>query len=335
MKKLQILKIFFAAGVIFLTACEGENGEPGLNSLVLTNVIPDGDANCPNGGTRVESGIDLNGNGQLDADEATVTYVCNGTDGIDGTSGEDGANGSSSIISVTPLAAGGVCTLGGVEVTWGVDSDDNGELNGDEINTNTVCSGGISLINITDLAVGSAECSNGGIQIEIGIDDNGDGVLSAADNEIDEIRIICNGVDGLDGVDGQDGTFDMEVRLPFPAGNELFTTTEIMGEISPDNLISNFNISNYPGVTSIVLQADLATTDVNVECTLGLWNETEGTVLTNSGIGYSQLEFQVGESANFIEDLAQDESVDLLPVLFSEVQGVTVGFRNAVLILRR
>ena len=51
----------------------------GENSLVRASAEAAG-TNCPFGGTRIESGLDRNGNGTLDADEvdaAATTYVCN------------------------------------------------------------------------------------------------------------------------------------------------------------------------------------------------------------------------------------------------------------------
>ena len=41
--------------------------------------------NCPNGGVKIETGIDTNENGMLDENEVTDTvYVCNGEPGEDG-----------------------------------------------------------------------------------------------------------------------------------------------------------------------------------------------------------------------------------------------------------
>ncbi len=54
----------------------GTNGTNGLTSLVKTSNEPSG-SNCNKGGTKVESGLDLNSNNVLDNDEITSTsYVC-------------------------------------------------------------------------------------------------------------------------------------------------------------------------------------------------------------------------------------------------------------------
>jgi hypothetical protein len=63
------------------TALAGINGR---NALVKTTAEAAG-ANCAAGGTRIDAGQDVNGNGVLDAGEITATrYVCNGAAGSNG-----------------------------------------------------------------------------------------------------------------------------------------------------------------------------------------------------------------------------------------------------------
>ncbi|MFY1047568.1 DUF7151 family protein [Chryseobacterium sp. GP-SGM7] len=68
----------------------GSNGTGinGKNALVKTTTEASG-TNCANGGIKVESGLDDNNNGILDASEVTgLKYVCNGTHGTNGTNGQ-------------------------------------------------------------------------------------------------------------------------------------------------------------------------------------------------------------------------------------------------------
>ena len=61
----------------------GTNGLDGKNTLVNTTSEPTG-ANCANGGTKIEVGLDTNNNGILDSGEVNSSltkYVCNGTTG--------------------------------------------------------------------------------------------------------------------------------------------------------------------------------------------------------------------------------------------------------------
>lgn len=81
--KLSLMAVAFAG----LTACgdgddgrdgtNGTNGSNGLNSLITQTALPQGNANCPNSGTQIDSGLDQNGNGTLETAEVTSTqYVC-------------------------------------------------------------------------------------------------------------------------------------------------------------------------------------------------------------------------------------------------------------------
>ena len=63
-----------------------------------------GDTDCPNGGVLVETGIDENGNGVLDAAEVEDTpKVCNGKDGNDGAAGTSGPVGAPGLETLVVL----------------------------------------------------------------------------------------------------------------------------------------------------------------------------------------------------------------------------------------
>ena len=58
------------------TGATGETGANRLTSLVKVSDEPHG-SNCQKGGTKVESGLDLNNSNILDSNEVTSTsYVC-------------------------------------------------------------------------------------------------------------------------------------------------------------------------------------------------------------------------------------------------------------------
>lgn len=80
---------------------DGTNGEDGSSSLIELMELPAEDANCPEGGTRVDTGLDdgegtaTAGDGVLGDDEIDATaYVCNGADGARGPAGADGMDGA-------------------------------------------------------------------------------------------------------------------------------------------------------------------------------------------------------------------------------------------------
>jgi hypothetical protein len=145
----------------------GANGANGQNALIKTTTEPAG-ANCATGGVKLESGLDANTNGTLEAGEinpALTRYVCNGIVGATGTTGPQGAigltgaqgaagtngangangtNGQNSLVKTTTESAGANCTTGGVKLEYGLDANANGVLDAGEINvtlTKYVCNG--------------------------------------------------------------------------------------------------------------------------------------------------------------------------------------------------
>lgn len=94
-----------AQGAVGPQGIPGIAGTNGLNALIKTTVEPAG-ANCATGGTKVETGLDSNNNGVLDAGEvvgAQTTYVCNGAGGAAGGIGVFNGNSILSNDTVSPL----------------------------------------------------------------------------------------------------------------------------------------------------------------------------------------------------------------------------------------
>lgn len=122
-------------------ACDGDPGQDGRgNSAVRLTAEPAG-ANCENGGTRVETGPDTDGDGQLDDDEVTQTrFACDG-----------GAR--STLVDVTVEPIGENCVNGGQRIDEGVDDNEDGVLDADEIDsTSFVC----SALNVVPIAITTA-----------------------------------------------------------------------------------------------------------------------------------------------------------------------------------
>ena len=135
-----------AVSLFALAACSYGGGSSqlpdnvGIDSVaVRSKPLPAGDADCPNGGILVETGIDENGNGLLDDNEVDKTEkVCNGGDGV---GGQDGSNGLSSLVAFSDEPAGANCPYGGMRMDSGLDDNGNGSLESGEIErTGFVCS---------------------------------------------------------------------------------------------------------------------------------------------------------------------------------------------------
>ena len=128
-------------------------GTLGVAELAQTNGQAATD-DCPNGGIEVVFGVDVNANGELDAEEITRREaVCNGADGsscslsnnedntyelscpdaepitvrngADGAPGMDGAAGRNSVFRESTEAPGNNCENGGLKIEAGF--DDNGD----------------------------------------------------------------------------------------------------------------------------------------------------------------------------------------------------------------
>lgn len=151
--------------------CGGDesNDAPASSPLLETTPLDPGEE-CDAGGQRVRAGSDRNGDAKLQDSEVTDELViCNGApgadgadglpgpqgrDGQDGKNGKDGqdgdqgekgdtgAQGTSSLLKLTPVAAGAPCCAGGVRLETGLDTNGNGVLDPSEVDatqTQHVC----------------------------------------------------------------------------------------------------------------------------------------------------------------------------------------------------
>lgn len=186
------------------------NGVDGLTSLVKVSAEPAGD-NCPTGGQRVESGVDLDRDGVLaPAEVQNTAYVCNGQTGSDGEDGAVGADGHHALLTLHSEPAGEHCPMGGHRLTYGQDLDRDGLLDSEEIQgTEYLCAGAsgadgkTTLVRAEVLEPGTA-CAFGGQLIRVGIDEDRDGTL--AESEVQTTTQICHGAPGADGSNGVDGS---------------------------------------------------------------------------------------------------------------------------------
>lgn len=115
---------------------DGTDGSDGANALVLTTPEPAG-ANCPAGGTKVQAGVDANGNGALEPSEVAIagtSFVCAGV-------------GTNSLVRTQQEPAGAHCAFGGTRIDTGLDVNGNGALDPAEVDpaaVSYVCSFGPS-----------------------------------------------------------------------------------------------------------------------------------------------------------------------------------------------
>ena len=93
-----------AAGATGASGAAGASGARGHGTIsVVTDEAPG--ANCVAGGKKIESGVDLNDDGSLQAAEVTATnYVCNGVAGATGAAGATGVAGMTGATGATGAA---------------------------------------------------------------------------------------------------------------------------------------------------------------------------------------------------------------------------------------
>ncbi len=214
--------------VIDLKGSDGTSGAAGKNSLVLTTPEAAG-GNCAAGGQKIQSGLDQNSNGQLDANEVTATsFACNGA------AGSAGAAGRPSLVAVTSESSGANCASGGNKVRSGLDANGSGVLDDSEVqSTSFVCNGHVGAQGVAGAAGASgknalvkstvesagANCATGGRKIDFGNDNDGDGVLAVG--EVSGSTYVCNGATGASGNDGADGDRYVGRILYTSAGTRL------------------------------------------------------------------------------------------------------------------
>lgn len=157
---------------------------PAPQTLIALAAEPPG-ANCAHGGTAVHAGVDVDGDGVLEASEVTSTsFVCVPPSQLQ------------ELVRVTPTAPG-VCPTVGQAVLVGFDLDGDGALDDDEVTSITNVCGGVTTVVRVESEPAGANCDAGGEAIRTGIDDNGDGVLE--DVEVDSTSFVCRPATTIEG----------------------------------------------------------------------------------------------------------------------------------------
>jgi len=171
-----------------VAVCNGQTGEqgvPGTDALVRSTEEPEGE-NCDLGGIRIDVGADADGDGTLSEGEIEqTTFACNGPDGQDGLR----------TLTRTETVGQPECEEAGVRIEYGLDRNENGELDTDEITSSELlCEGGdgqATLVDVDEEPPGQ-NCTIGGLRVSSGLDVNGDRVLDEA--EVTEVSFVCDPV---------------------------------------------------------------------------------------------------------------------------------------------
>ena len=171
--------------------------KPGDFKVIATDVAV-GDIDCPQGGKKYESFIDVDGSSTYDS-KIDTNYnskkICNG---LNGTASLSGANG---VIITTTLATGNTqCPTGGTKLESFTDLNSNGtyESGVDSFyNVKYTCNGSNSVTITSTIASGDATCPSGGTQINTFTDINNNGTYEAAIDKNSKTYKVCNGQKAL------------------------------------------------------------------------------------------------------------------------------------------
>ena len=176
----------------------GSGGGAAMASLVTVTAEAPGSA-CLAGGRRLDTGLDSNGNGVLDAAELRSSgFVCVGTTGAAGSAG------ASSLVALAD--AGSACAQGGRQVSSGLDSNANGVLDPAEVaSVERVCNGSVGSTGVAGAAgrnalialhseAPGAHCALGGTRVDSGVDSDGNDTL--ATGEVTATHYLCRATDG-------------------------------------------------------------------------------------------------------------------------------------------
>ena len=227
---------------VLLSGCGGDDGASGaagadgLSTLMAVRAEAPG-ANCAIGGSRIEAGLDADGNGSLGASEVSSTqYMC---------SGGAGSSAVNTLVQMLDEPSGPNCAAGGKAIKLGSDSNANGVLDAQELSsTQYVCNGangtngadgadGANGTNGTNGAVGSnglstllsivsepagGKCAYGGSRVNTGLDANGDGALGAGEVSATSYY-ICNAA-ALSWVEVTDAAVEARSNTGYIATND-------------------------------------------------------------------------------------------------------------------
>lgn len=200
-------------------------------------------AHCGNGGYRLESGLDKDNDGTLEASEIESTaYVCNGLNAVNG------------MVKVLDEPKGANCANAGQKILSGLDRNSNGLLEDVEVTSTEYTCNGVDAVNgiVRVLAEpAGAHCGNGGQKILAGLDTNRNQVLE--DSEATSTSYVCNGVNSLTRLSSLPST-------PNPGANQcLFGGTKVDSglDLNGDGTLQSTEVQTTSVVCSVQVLANV------------------------------------------------------------------------------
>ncbi len=283
-------------------ACDGDPGQDGRgNSAARISAEPAG-SNCTLGGTRIETGPDTDGDGQLDDDEVTQTrYACDGAD-------------FATLVTVESEPIGETCLAGGQRIREGVDDNGNGMLDSTEVDSTTFVCSPLNTLPITILTA-SVPSAFRGAAYETELEARGGfgtyewQVISGA--LPDGFRLDATGNPSeISGTATATGTFVFEVAVTDFVGSVAVQTFSMQVDPPPCE----------PGVGGLVSDGP---TSISIPSDLG--GSAHGIAVDTSTTGWVYILETTG-LFRFTKDGMMSEDLEALPALASLEFGYDIEF---------
>lgn len=166
----------------------------GYTSLVIMESL-DSNEICPEGGSKILSGLDTDKNLELDSFEVISTeYLCNGIS----------QEPYKAIANSESFLSSDECPNGGMQISTGTDINRNNVLDNNEIfDVSELCHGtagqdgdhGLEVLMQSVIIEVGGVCTTGGVKVTTGLDSNRNQVLDIG--EITDAFDVCNGATGI------------------------------------------------------------------------------------------------------------------------------------------
>jgi hypothetical protein len=230
----------FSENIICLTVPIGNTvtlTKPGDFKIIATDIAL-GDTDCPQGGKKYESFIDIDGNSLYDSKVDTnynAKKICNGLNGGAYLSGANGV-----IITTTVDKGNTQCLTGGTKIESFTDLNSSGNYESEIDSFYSVkytCNGSDSVTIKSVLPSGDSICLNGGTQINTFTDMNNNGTYESSIDKNSNTYKVCHGQKAL--------ALTMDLSLGdttcSTGGIQLITCTDSNG----DNTCTSTSDLNY------------------------------------------------------------------------------------------
>jgi hypothetical protein len=197
-----------------------------------------------------------------------------------------GQNGKNATVRFVPEPPGARCPQGGTAIQTGLDDDEDGLLDDNEVKqTSYLCggggggqSGGMSLVKLLPEEAG-AKCSSGGTAVLSGLDSNADGIQG--DTEVTSTQYLCHSADG------QNAKSYLVKLLPEAAGTNCSRSgTAVLGgvDVNANQQLDSTEVTTTQYVCNSLVETTSTTSLIRLDTEAPGANCAQGGTAVKSGL---------------------------------------------------